>query len=202
MSERHARPAACENVCAREPARRNRARATCSNVWPHAAMRCTRGGHGCACACEGACARARLRACVRLRVCISAAARLRMHSGARSDAPDHPSRRGLRSPPRTNAVRRGALRGGRSRRVPRNGTARPRLIERRARNACARVCVRACLCVCVCLCVRGCARGLTRAAGGGVEEREWAVVPLLQRTAVDAASLPRRCRGPPSAPTE
>jgi hypothetical protein len=158
VSEWHARPAACENVCAREPARRKRARATCGNVWHHAAMRCTRGEHGCVCACAFACARAL--ACVRLRLCISAAARLRIHSGARSNAPDH--RRAVVCAVLPELNRRGALRGGRSRRCP--GTARPPTPNRVPHTQCVRVCacVRACVCVCVFVCVGARARAHPR----------------------------------------
>ena len=137
----------------------------------------------CVCICMCMCVRARARACG----CVYVSAQQRGCAFRSSNALDH-RRAGLCAvlPER----RRGELRANDHGGAP----------EEHAAHAChtrVRVCacasVWACVsvCLCVCACVHG-RRGLTRAAAGGVEERQRAVVPLLQRQPL---SKPRRCRG-------
>jgi hypothetical protein len=156
------------------------------------------GARLCVCVCMCVCARAL--------ACVRAVAFMHQRSGAvahacipaaRSDAPDHPSRSGLRSPSGTKPTRRTSRRTIAA--VPRNSTPAHAC---RTRNVCVRVRACLCVCVCVCVCVRGCARAGSPAQPPAVWKSGsgWAVVPLLQRNRCRrrgaAASLPRPSFGP------
>ena len=115
------------------------------------------GARLCVCVCMCVCARAL--------ACVRAVAFMHQRSGAvahacipaaRSDAPDHPSRSGLRSPSGTKPTRRTSRRTIAA--VPRNSTPAHAC---RTRNVCVRV--RACLCVCVCVCAFVCVGARARA---------------------------------------